>query len=124
MRTVEYKEYIIELPGGAELRLNEEAWNAVQYLIKQAKREALLEAAQEEENEAVRMFLMYYGANGGITVNAMRENLFLAGFDGYWPGWVEEAENLEHLTKAGAQSWLRHLFFATTPSRMAKELET
>jgi hypothetical protein len=64
----------------------------------------------EDENEAVRMFLMFYGGNGGITVSEMLENMTASGFYGCWPAWVEEAENEEHLTKAGAQSWLRYLF--------------
>ena len=45
MRTESYNTFIIDMPDGSELRLNEPAWNAVQVLLRQAKREALLDAA-------------------------------------------------------------------------------
>jgi len=45
MRVETLSTYILELPSGEELRLNESAWNAVQHLLKEAKREALLEVA-------------------------------------------------------------------------------
>lgn len=60
------------------------------------------------ENRAVRAFLMHYGA-GGLTVGRQALNMRYAGWRGLWPEWVEEDSN-EHLTKAGAQLWLRHLF--------------
>ena len=46
MRVETLSTYILELPSGEELRLNESAWNAVQHLLKEAKREALLEAIE------------------------------------------------------------------------------
>jgi hypothetical protein len=36
MRTVEYKEFIVDLPDGSEVHLTAEAWEVVQMLIKQA----------------------------------------------------------------------------------------
>lgn len=72
------------------------------------------------ENRAVRAFLMLYGT-AGLTVGAMKQHMERCGFP-YWPDWVEPSTpTLEgetyitfiskaHLTKYGAQSWLRHLF--------------
>ena len=64
---------------------------------------------EDGENRAVRAFLMHYGAPG-LTVGRMRENLRLSGWDGCWPAWVNTEPEAAHLTKAGAQDWLRHLF--------------
>ena len=50
MRVETLSTYILELPNGEELRLNESAWNAVQLLLKKAKREAYLEAATVVSN--------------------------------------------------------------------------
>lgn len=68
---------------------------------------------EDGENLAVRMFLMHYGCCNSPTVGSMREHLRLAGFDGCWPEWVGNAEGgffEGHLTKGGAQDWLRYLF--------------
>lgn len=59
------------------------------------------------ENRAVRAFLMMYGVPG-LTVAAMRVHMTRCGFP-HWPEWVTEG-SASHLTKAGAQLWLRHLF--------------
>jgi hypothetical protein len=59
------------------------------------------------ENMAVRNFLMFYGGNRGITTKSMRYAMTMSGFDGAWPEWANDDM---HLTKAGAQLWLRHLF--------------
>jgi hypothetical protein len=59
------------------------------------------------ENRAVRNFLMFYGGNCGINTKSMRYNMTMSGFDGAWPEWANKDM---HLTKAGAQLWLRHLF--------------
>ena len=59
------------------------------------------------ENRAVRAFLMMYG-EPGFTVGAMRFHMEMCGFP-HWPEWVTEGST-SHLTKAGAQLWLRHLF--------------
>jgi hypothetical protein len=56
---------------------------------------------------AVRMFLSLYGNAGGVTTRQMQYHLGAAGYNGAWPEWVNEDK---HLTKAGAQLWLRHLF--------------
>ncbi len=60
------------------------------------------------ENRAVRSFLMAYGA-GGLTVGAMRTHMTRMGWTNCWPDWVNGMDG-EHLTKGGAQAWLRHLF--------------
>jgi hypothetical protein len=62
---------------------------------------------EDGENRAVRTFLMYYGASCGITTNKMRRFLSMAGFKGAWPEWANKDM---HLTKSGAQNWIRHLF--------------
>jgi len=62
----------------------------------------------EGENQAVRSFLLMYGCCRSPSTKEMREHLRLAGFDGCWPDWA--ATDDHHLTKAGAQLWLRHLF--------------
>ena len=62
------------------------------------------------ENRALRMFLAYYGGSCGIQVGNMKANLRMAGFDGAWPAWCNEpGEDGQHLTKGGAQLWIRHL---------------
>ena len=60
------------------------------------------------ENQAVRCFLMAYGVQS-ITVAKMRTHLGMCGYP-LWPVWAEAPTAQGHLTKAGAQSWLRHLF--------------
>lgn len=61
---------------------------------------------EEGENQAVRCFLRFYG-QPGLTVEQMRKNMQLSGYP-FWPKWVDTT--LGHLTKAGAQLWLRYLF--------------
>lgn len=61
------------------------------------------------ENRAVRGFLMLYGTPG-LTIGAMRKHMIALGFP-HWPEWVGfGSRDGEHLTKGGAQNWLRHLF--------------
>lgn len=60
----------------------------------------------EGENRALRCFLMQYGV-AGLTVGAMKTHLRRCGFP-LWPAWAESQEG-QHLTKAGAQLWIRHL---------------
>ena len=67
----------------------------------------------EGENQAVRMFLALYGGACGVTSEQMRKHLTMAGFDGAWPEWANS--NNGHLTKAGAQLWIRHLFALEQP---------
>jgi esterase/lipase len=70
--------------------------------------EALVD--EEGENRAVRCFLLAYGGSVGMSVGGMRATLKRSGWDGYWPEWVVHAHPYQHLTKAGAQLWIRHLF--------------
>lgn len=82
--------------------------------------ECVMEPAQPQqelidtdgENRAVRMFLALYGGACGITTDKMRKHLEMAGFSGAWPEWANQ--NM-HLTKAGAQLWIRHLFALEQP---------
>lgn len=60
------------------------------------------------ENRAVRMFLAAYGTPG-LTVATMRRHMELAGWT-QSPEWTTKPDAQGHLTKSGAQSWLRHLF--------------
>lgn len=64
---------------------------------------------EDGENRAVRTFLMLYGGQYGISIGAMRLHLTRMGFPN-WPAWVETSPENMHLTKSGAQDWLRHLF--------------
>ena len=68
------------------------------------------------ENKAVRSFLMLYG-QPGLTVGQMKKHMARSGFTS-WPEWVETEPHGAHLTKAGAQLWIRHLFAleATPPA--------
>jgi hypothetical protein len=62
----------------------------------------------EGENKAVRSFLMLYG-QPSLTVGQMKKHMAMCGFKS-WPAWVETEPDGAHLTKAGAQLWIRHLF--------------
>jgi hypothetical protein len=62
----------------------------------------------EGENKAVRFFLMLYG-QPGLTVGQMKGHMRMSGFK-MWPAWVDTEPDGAHLTKAGAQLWIRHLF--------------
>ncbi|MFJ3047015.1 hypothetical protein ACIPEN_14385 [Herbaspirillum chlorophenolicum] len=68
----------------------------------------LTKLMEDGENQAVRDFLALYGCAGGISIKQMRDHMRRSGWKGCWPDWVDECDG--HLTKAGAQSWLRHLF--------------
>jgi len=67
----------------------------------------------EGENKAVRSFLMIYG-HPGLTVGQMKNHMGMCGFK-VWPTWVDTEPDGAHLTKAGAQLWIRHLFALETP---------
>ncbi len=69
---------------------------------------ALVDA--EGENLAVRSFLLQWGSVPGLTVGLMRRHMQLSGWHNMHPRWVDETPTKEHLTKAGAQLWLRFLF--------------
>lgn len=75
------------------------------------------------ENRAVRSFLALYGTTTGISVEYMRTHMRLSGFDKHWPAWVEQKGDGEHLTKGGAQDWLRHLFALEQPADERKDAE-
>jgi hypothetical protein len=62
----------------------------------------------EGENKAVRFFLMLYG-QPGLTVGQMKGHMRMSGFK-MWPAWADTEPDGAHLTKAGAQLWIRHLF--------------
>lgn len=59
------------------------------------------------ENQAVRMFLALYSGADAVTTQRMRKHLQMAGYDNLWPEWANEDQ---HLTKDGAQAWIRYLF--------------
>lgn len=59
------------------------------------------------ENLAVRWFLALYSGTNNPTVEQMRKHLDACGFP-LWPAWAQFESG--HLTKGGAQDWLRHLF--------------
>lgn len=61
------------------------------------------------ENCAVRCFLMAYGGLNSISVKEMKAHMKASGFP-YWPEWADTPDAQGHLTKLGAQNWLRHLF--------------
>ena len=73
----------------------------------------------EGENQAVRMFLALYGVACCATTEKMRKHLKMAGFDGAWPEWANSHNG--HLTKAGAQLWIRHLFNLEQPAQPQQE---
>lgn len=61
------------------------------------------------ENKAVRYFLLHW-QTPRITIGGMCQSLQLCGFgEQFWPEFADPF-NKSHLTKAGAQAWLRHLF--------------
>ena len=62
------------------------------------------------ENLAVRMFLAHYGGGAYQSIGAMKTHLERSGFVDCWPEWCNTEHPSTHLTKAGAQLWLRHLF--------------
>lgn len=61
------------------------------------------------ENKALRCFLLHYQSHK-VSIGSMKYALKRSGFDGAWPEFVESrADDSDHLTKAGAQLWIRHL---------------
>lgn len=71
------------------------------------------------ENRAVRAFLSAYGVLNGMTTGQMRKHLTRSGFPDATPEW---AKNETHLTKAGAQLWLRQLFALEQPAQPVAEV--
>lgn len=62
------------------------------------------------ENIAVRAFLQLYGGTSSVNIGQMCDHLSRSDFIGYWPEWVCKSVREQHLTKGGAQSWIRYLF--------------
>lgn len=61
---------------------------------------------EDGENLAVRAFLVMYPSCRAI--GKMKQHMELSGYP-LWPDWVVTAHPREHLTKAGAQLWIRYL---------------
>ncbi len=64
------------------------------------------------ENLAVRSFLLLYGGGRSVTVGEMRKHMDRCGWPlQYCPPFARVGQrDGQHLTKGGAQVWLRHLF--------------
>lgn len=67
------------------------------------------------ENRAVRAFIAMYEMQNSITAGGMHNHLKLCGFD-VAPEWAITNPKA-HLTKAGAQLWLRMLFDLEKPPK-------
>lgn len=65
---------------------------------------------EEGENRAVRTFLMQYSCDRSVTVGAMLAHMNMSGWRGTAPDFALNVRPETHLTKAGAQLWLRQLF--------------
>lgn len=67
---------------------------------------------EEGENLAVRSFLMLYSGADGVTIGRMRKHMDRSGWPlQYCPDFARLGDrDGEHLAKAGAQIWIRHLF--------------
>jgi len=75
---------------------------------------------EDGENRALRSFLMQYGLPG-LTVGAMRGHMKRSGWGAdYWPFFVSASNRDTHLTKGGAQVWIRHLLAMEVASRPAE----
>jgi hypothetical protein len=106
------------------------AWQAA--IIKE-RSSPKVEIDEDGENQALRSFLLSYGC-GNHTIEGMRNHLRLSGFKGCWPEWANDATG--HLTKGGAQNWIRHILaleerekaqpepVATTPTATASQEST
>lgn len=84
--------------------------------------EGLIDA--DGENLAVRSFLLGYTDERCRSRSRMKMHMLLCGYP-YWPEWVEDEPD-SHLTKLGAQNWLRYLFALAeedTTSLLASERE-
>lgn len=72
---------------------------------------------EDGENRALRSFLMQYGLPG-LTAGAMRDHMKRSGWGAeYWPFFVSASNRDTHLTKGGAQVWIRHLLAMEVASR-------
>ncbi len=64
---------------------------------------------EEGENQAVRSFLMQYSCDRSITVGAMLAHMNHCGWRDLAPPFALAVRPETHLTKSGAQIWIRHL---------------
>jgi hypothetical protein len=107
--------------------------DVVRWLLTQDTKETILCLIDEEsqpasvqdaegENKAVRSFLMLYG-QPGLTVGQMKKHMTMSGFK-MWPAWVDTEPDEAHLTKAGAQLWIRHLFALEPPAPQPVPVKT
>ncbi len=81
------------------------------YLKPEQPQVSLLDS--DGENKAVRCFLMLYGSKG-LTVGKMRQHMTRCGYP-LWPDVVADTHEDAHLTKAEAQTWIRHLLALAQP---------
>jgi hypothetical protein len=66
---------------------------------------------EDGENQAVRSFLMHYSCDRSLTVTQMRKHMKRSGWlPEHCPPFARDSNDGSHLTKAGAQIWIRHLF--------------
>lgn len=64
---------------------------------------------EDGENQALRDFLMQYSCDRPMTIGAMLAHMNRAGWRGLAPAFALDARPERHLTKSGAQTWIRHL---------------
>jgi hypothetical protein len=107
----ELNDWFLSLPTGRQAVLLEDKWMLAGAAFLAGKTTQPAQPAVQDaegENKAVRSFLMLYG-QPGLTVGQMKKHMTMSGFKA-WPAWVETEPDGAHLTKAGAQLWIRHLF--------------
>jgi hypothetical protein len=97
-----------EVQEGEDDSMEAQFVSACRKAIKAAAPQPVPVQDAEGENKAVRFFLMLYG-QPGLTVGQMKGHMRMSGFK-MWPAWVDTEPDGAHLTKAGAQLWIRHLF--------------
>ena len=66
---------------------------------------------EDNENQAVRAFLMLFG-QPGLTTKQMRKHLIESGYP-FWPDAFKDDD--QHLSKQCAQFWLKYLFDCEKP---------
>lgn len=76
---------------------------------------------EEGENLAVRSFLMQYSCDRAVTVGAMLAHMNRSGWREAAPEFALSVRPETHLTKAGAQIWIRHLFSLESAAPTAGE---
>lgn len=76
--------------------------------------------SEDGENMAVRAFMMLYGSNT-VDVSVMKRHMQRCGFP-LWPKWAEDYNS--HLTKSGAQDWIRYLFSLEITEKVSSDGST